>query len=97
MSSHAKALLVATVVLLMVSAYAFGVLGRDTAVGLALQNAVNPPLPVTAPPSIAPELVIPLETIPIGEPWFSAPEAPAADEAAPPADAAPKSSKRRKR
>ena len=94
---HAKALLIATVVLLMVSAYAFGVLGRDNAVGLALQNAVNRPLPVTEPPSIAPELVIPLETIPIGEPWFSAPEVPATDDAQAPVDPAPKASKRRKR
>ncbi len=93
MSRTGKALAVAAVVLLMVCAYAFGVLGRDTAVGLALQHAVNAPRPLPPPPAQQPELVIPLESIPIGEPWFSAPDTqpPAPPE---PARKAPKRGKR---
>ncbi|MEZ0312187.1 MAG: hypothetical protein ACAI38_10455 [Myxococcota bacterium] len=69
LANQLKVLAMAAIVLALVCAYAFGVLGRDTAVGAAQASAMTDPRRDTAVPSIDP----PLETIPLGEPWFSAP------------------------
>jgi hypothetical protein len=65
-----KVLGIAAGVLALACVYAFGVLGRDTSVGAAEPSAMTDKRQDAAPTGFE----VPLETIPLGEPWFSAPE-----------------------
>jgi hypothetical protein len=64
-----KVLCLAALVLALVCAYAFGVLGRDTAIGNVGASAMADPRQEAGQPTVEPAL----ETIPLGNPWFSAP------------------------
>ena len=66
---HLKVLALAALVLALVSAFAFGVLGRDTAVGGVQTSAMTDQRRGAVLPIFEPAL----ETIPLGDPWFSAP------------------------
>ncbi len=72
LAGQLKVFCAAAVVLALACAYAFGVLGRDDAVGSAHPSAITDPKPNAPPQTFEPAL----ETIPLGEPWFSAPSGP---------------------